>query len=109
MNFFKTPGRLPTSRVAGVETLLNFLENPPPKGSSRWEMVFVHYIGHDFSAKQIQQIRELIARQPESNPTEIGRQVCRLFELYQSDGNYKLTQAKDILKRMDMDNVISLR
>jgi hypothetical protein len=108
MNFFKTPGRLPTSREAGVETLINFLENPSPQGSSRWDLVSVHYIGHDFSAKQIQQIRELIARQAESNPTEIGRQVCRLFELYQSDGNYKLTQVKDILKRMDMDNVISL-
>lgn len=108
MNFFTTPGRLPTSREAKVETLMNFLENPPPKRSCRWDTVTVRYIGHNFSARQIQQIRELIARQPESNPTGIGRQVCRLFELYQSDGNYKLTQTRDILKRMDMDNVISL-
>ena len=108
MDFLKTPCRLPTSRESGVETLMNFLENPPPKKSSGWDTVTVHYIGHDFSAKQIKQIRELIARQTEPNLSEIGRQVCRLFELYQSDGCYKLTQTKDILKRMDMDNMISL-
>lgn len=108
MAFFKTPDRVPTSREAGVENLLTFLESPPPKRSPRWNTLTVRYIGHTFSARQVDRIRQLIARQPEANPTELSRQVCRLFELYQSDGNYKLVQTREILKRMDMDNLISL-
>jgi hypothetical protein len=108
MDYFMTPDRTPTSREARVEKLLHVLESPPPKRSSRWKTVSVRYIGHDFSADQIQCIRELISSQPNANPTDLGRQVCQLFNLYQSNGKYKITQTRDILKRMDMDNVITL-
>ncbi len=108
MAYFKTPDRVPTSREARVEKLLRFLENPPPRRSPQWNTRTVHYIGHTFSARQIDLIRKLIARQPEAKPSEMSRQVCRLWKIYQSDGNYKVNQTRDILKRMDMDNVIRL-
>jgi hypothetical protein len=108
MEYFRLPDRSPTTREARIEKLLGFLEDPPSRQSPAWSRVTVHYIGHDFSARNIQQIRELISKLPNANPTELSRRVCRLFELYQPNGKYKLTQTRDILKRMDMDNVITL-
>ena len=107
-NYFKNPKRGPTQREALVEQLLTFLENPPSKRSAKWNTVSVRYIGHDFSAKQIQQIRDLISNQREFSRAGISRQVCLLFDLYQPNGKIKLTQTNSILKRMDMDNVITL-
>jgi len=106
--YFKNPKRRPTQREALVEQLLTFLENPPPKRSKKWDKISVRYIGHDFSAKNIQQIRDLISNHPEFYRTEIARQVCHLFDLYQLNGKIKLTQTYNILKRMGMDNVIPL-
>jgi hypothetical protein len=108
MAYFKTPDRAPTSREARVERLLQFLEQPPSKKSIKWGRLIVRYIGHDFTARQIQQIRDLIKRNPNYTRGEIARQVCAMFQLYQSDGKYKFSQTKDIMKRMDMDNVITL-
>ena len=107
-SYFKNPKRGPTQREALVEQLLTFLENPPSKRSAKWNTVSVRYIGHDFSAKQIQQIRDLISNQREFSRAGISRQVCLLFDLYQPNGKIKLTQTNSILKRMDMDNVITL-
>ena len=108
MDYFKTPDRAPTSREARVERLLQFLEQPPSKQSKKWGMLTVRYIGHDFTARQIQLIRDLIERHPDYNAREIARHVCARFQLYQSDGKYKLSQTNDILKRMAMDNIITL-
>lgn len=107
-NYFKNPEREPTQREALVEQLLTFLENPPSKRSKKWNTVSVRYIGHNFSSKKIQQIRDLISNHPEYSRNKIARQVCFLFDLYQSNGKIKLTQTNSILKRMDMDNVIRL-
>ncbi len=107
-NYFKKPCRKPTQRETLVEQLLVFLENPLPKRSKKWDTVCVRYVGHDFSAKNIQQIRDMISTHPQYTRHEIARQVCLLFDLYQSDGKIKLSQTDSILKRMDMDNVITL-
>ena len=108
IDYFKTPDRSPTSREANVESLLLFLESPPSKRSPRWHTTSVRYIGHDFSASKILRIRELIASMPNANPTEFARQICQLFNLCQANGKYKISQTRDIMKRMDMDNVIAL-
>ena len=107
-NYFKNPERGPTQREALVEQLLMFLENPPSNRSKKWNTISVRYIGHDFSAKQIQQIRDLISDHPEFSRSKIARQVCLLFDLYQPNGKIKLSQTNSILKRMDMDNLITL-
>jgi len=107
-SYFKNPERGPTQREAQVEQLLAFLENPPAKRSQKWNTVGMRYIGHDFSAKKILLIRDLISNHPEFSRFEIARQVCLLFDLNQPNGKIKLTQTSGILKRMDMDNVITL-
>lgn len=106
--YFKTPERAPTSREAGVEKMLLFLEHPPSERSKKWDTLTVRYIGHDFSAIQIQQIRNLITCHPGYSTNQISRHVCRLFKLYQANGKIKLSQTNCILRRMDMDNVVTL-
>ena len=107
-SYFKNPKRGPTQREALVEQLLAFLENPPSKRSQKWNTVSIRCIGHDFSAKQILLIRDLISNHPEFSRLQIARQACLLFDLNQSNGKIKLTQTNSILQRMDMDNVITL-
>jgi len=106
--YFKTPARAPTPREAGVEKMLLFLEHPPSERSKKWNSLTVRYIGHDFSARQIQQIRDLIMRHPDYTTNQISRHVCQLFNLVQPNGKIKLSQTNDILRRMNMDNVVTL-
>lgn len=108
MKVFEKPNRRPTSREASVERMLALLEEPPPARSRKWKDVTVRYIGQDFSARAIKEIRDLIAANPEYPRAEIARQLCLIFGLYQSNGKLKITAASIILKRMDMDNVIFL-
>ena len=107
-DYFKKPRRRPTQREARVEQLLMFLEEPPSKRSKKWDIVSVHYVGHDFSARKIQKIIDMISNDPKLSRGEVARKVCHLFGMYQSDGKIKLSQTLSILKRMDMDNVIAL-
>jgi len=106
--YFEQPERKPSRREAVVERMLAFLEAPPPARSRLWESVRVRYIGHDFSAGQIQKIRDLIASNPGTCRNRISRELCSTYGLYQSNGDIKLGQMNDILKRMEMDNLVSL-
>jgi len=108
LKYFEHPKRKPTKREANVERILAFLENSPKNDSKLWDQISVRYIGYDFSARKIQTIRDLIASNPGYCRNEIAGKVCTLFGCYQSNGKIKLTQVTQILKRMDMDNVISL-
>lgn len=110
LKYFEHPDRKPTQREAKVERILAFLENPLPlqTDSKLWDKINVRYIGHDFSAIEIQKIRDVISSNPNFNRNEIARNVCYLFNLYQSNGKIKLVQVYQILKRMDMDNIIYL-
>ena len=107
LKYFDQPERRPTQREIAVENMLFFLENPPQKKSGRWNEVSVKYIGHIFSAKKIQKIREEILNN-HKYCTNIAHKICSIFDIRQSNGKYKVSQMSAILKRMDMDNIISL-
>ena len=62
-----------------------------------------------FSAREIQDIRELIASEPQWPRQRIARWLCIKYNLYQDNGKPRVTAAAIMLKRMDMDNMIRLR
>jgi len=68
----------------------------------------IRYIGIDFTAPMIQKIRVLIAANPNDTRSELGRKICRSFGFYTSTGKARTSTIIDILKRMDMDNLIRL-
>lgn len=108
LKYLEYPDRRPTQRETNVERILRCLENPPQADSKLWDIIKARYIGHDFSVREIKKIRNLISSKPNFNRNEIARNVCKLFNLYQSNGKIKLTQVYQILKRMDIDNLIFL-
>ncbi len=106
--YFDHPDRKPTNREAAVELLLAFLETHRPSASKKWDTIKIRYIGHDFSARRILKIRQLIESHPDFSTYEIARVICNQFDFRQANGNIKLTQTYQILRRMEMDNVITL-
>ena len=108
LKFFEKPDKNPTTREAAVEEMLAFLEQQAHPRSKKWNKLAVHYIGHDFSARQIKKIRDLIASHPTYARARITHQVCTMFGLYQSNGKLQKSGVGVILRRMDMDNLISL-
>jgi len=106
--YFDTPARQPTAREARVEQILALLDSPPPPRSSRWRQPTVRYIGSDFSARDIQRLRRFVAEHPDACRAELARGLCDLFGLHHRDGKRKQSTALDILKRMDMDNLVRL-
>ena len=104
----KHPTRKPTRREARVEKMLDTLENPPKQETRDWRSLAVHYIGIDFTAPMIQEIRALIAANPEATRPELGRMICRTFGFYSPTGKARVSTITDILKRMEMDNLIRL-
>ena len=108
MKFFDSPNRRPTLRETTVERMLDLLDHPPPPRSKRWNDVKVHYIGRDFSAREIKKIRDLIEFKPDCPRMKITHEICRMFGLYQSNGEFKKTGTLIALKRMDMDNIVAL-
>ncbi len=108
LRYFEKPDRRPTQREAAVEQMLAFLEKPPHSASKQWNSLTVHYIGRDFTARQIKKIRDLIASNPEYLRSNIAHRFCIMFKLYQHDEKPKKTAAEVILKRMDMDNIVTL-
>ena len=109
MRFFDKPHRAPTWRETAAERVLLLLDHPPPKRSRKWDQVKVRYYGRDFSAREIQDIRELIASEPQWPRQRIARWLCIKYNLYQDNGKPRVTTAAIMLKRMDMDNMIQLR
>jgi hypothetical protein len=108
MKVFDKPDRSPTAREASVEKILAFLEKPPPARSRKWKKVTVRYIGQDFCALEIKKIRNLIKANSHYTRARLAREICLMFDLRQSNGKFRQTGVSVILKRMDMDNVISL-
>ncbi len=108
MAYFFKPDRDPTPREAVVERILAFLEHSPDPSASDWDNLKHRYIGIYFSARQIQTIRSLIAANPRCTRAELAREICARFELYQPNGKTRYETVCDILKRMDMDNLITL-
>jgi len=108
LKYFNQPDRKPTNREATVEKMLAFLECSPSTENRLWNKLTVHYIGFDFTAAEIGKIRTIIETNPQYNRMEITREVCRVFGIYQMNGRLKTSAVGGILKRMDMDNVITL-
>jgi hypothetical protein len=108
LKYFDNPGRQPTSREARVERLLAFLENPLSEQSAPWREIRVQYIGHEFSAERIWKIKNTIGAHPHWTRNQITHEVCRLFDLRQSNGKSKHAQIGQALVRMAMDNLITL-
>ncbi len=108
LQYFDHPERKPTKREMRVEQMLAFLEASPRPGSNRWRLVKVRCIGHDFTAGHISKIRKLIASHRHFTRNEIAKMVCKQFGFRQANGNIKLAQTSQILRRMEMDNLITL-
>ncbi len=108
LQYFDHPERKPTKREMLVEQLLAFLEASPDPGSKPWRLIKVRYIGHDFTAGHISKIRKLIASHRHFTRNEIAKKVCKQFGFRQANGNIKLAQTNQILRRMEMDNLITL-
>ncbi|MDY0039186.1 MAG: DUF4338 domain-containing protein [Desulforhabdus sp.] len=108
MAYFDQPDRPPTAREAAVETMLAFLDNPPPFSSDRWDTLSLRYIGTQFTARHIRMIRDMIAAEPDASRASIAKQMCTRLRLYGANGKPRLATAKDILRRMAMDNIIFL-
>jgi len=66
------------------------------------------YCGRDFSEQELEQIRQLIADQPDCNRTELSRLVCRLLEWYKLDGGLKAMSCRVAMLRMQDDGLIQL-
>jgi hypothetical protein len=108
MAYFAEPDRPPTKREANVEQILTFLDSPPELSHSGWDSLTHRYIGIHFTARAIQTIRDLIAKRPAATRADIAREVCLSFNLYQANGKLRTNIVADLLKRMDMDNLIAL-
>ena len=105
---FQKPTRRPTSREARVEKMLEMLESPSKQKGRDWRSFAVRYIGIDFSGSMIQKIRALTVTQPKTTRGALARKVCQDFGFSSSTGKAQVSTLTDILKRMDMDNLILL-
>ena len=108
MAAFERRDRKPTAREAAVERMLQLLEDPPPETSPLWETTVVHYIGRDYTARDVAGLRCLVQARPTADRAALAREACRAFGLYGSNGRARTPAAIDVLVRMDMDNLIRL-
>jgi len=79
LQYLEYPDRKPTQRETNVERIFACLENPPQTDTKLWDIIKARYIGHDFSVRDIQKIRDLISSNPNFNRNEIARNVCFFF------------------------------
>jgi hypothetical protein len=108
MAYFDTPARIPTQREAAVERMLALLDNPSSAPSDTSCHLSLRYIGTQFTANQIRLIREMIRNDPNASRNSIARQMCLTFNLYGPNGKPRNASAVDMIKRMIMDNLISI-
>ena len=108
LNSLRHPTRKPTWREARVEKMLCMLEKPSEQKGEQWKSFTVRYIGIDFNGPMIQRIREIILTHPEAKRAKLARMICREYAFYSPAGKTKNVTLADILKRMDMDNLVRL-
>lgn len=108
MAYFDKPDRSPTKREAAVEKMLALLDAPESTLLDPALQFSLRYIAIRFTVNQIRIIREMISQEPHPVRSRIARQMCSTFNLYGTNGKPKLSVAIDILKRMAMDNLISI-
>jgi hypothetical protein len=66
------------------------------------------YCGRDFSAQDIQLVRELIERSPQSSRTALSRQVCEVLHWRKANGELKEVSCRVAMLRMVADGLIAL-
>lgn len=66
------------------------------------------YCGRDFSSKELQRIRKLIAAHPDSSRTRLSQQVCELLDWKKPDGGLKQMSCRVAMLRMYRDQLIVL-
>lgn len=66
------------------------------------------YCGRDFTAFEINWIRDLIASKPECNRLELSKIVCNQFQWLRPDGRLKDMSCRVAMLRMHRDGLISL-
>lgn len=108
MRAFDEPDRRPTQREQAVERMLAFLEAPPPRGSPGWKEHTVHYIGRDYTAEEVHQLRTLVRERPDIARAVLARELCQRFGLVQANGRLRKATASDVVRRMAMDNLVVL-
>ncbi len=106
--FLNTPARKASQREKRVESLLVFLNNSASYPAQNWTDRTVKYIGCEFSAQNIYELRQYIHKNPTATRANIAMQLCYMFNLIQSNGKPKHSTATHIIKRMAMDNIIPL-
>lgn len=66
------------------------------------------YSGRDFSAQDIQLVRELIERSPESSRTALSRQLCEVLHWRKANGELKEMSCRVAMQRMAAEGLITL-
>lgn len=85
--------------------------SPPPSPTRRRQRPLAfprNYSGRSFSSEEIQQLRELIAASPDASRAAISREVCRLLDWRQVDGQLKQMSCRVALLRMQEDGLLTL-
>lgn len=108
VKYFARPDRGPTPREARVERMLAFLDDPPGPRHHDWSRLTVHYIGREYSAREVAALRRHIASHPEVTRGQLAEYLCKMFNLYQSNEKPKMTSAAHVIRRMAMDNIVHL-
>ncbi|MHC4406940.1 MAG: Druantia anti-phage system protein DruA, partial [Planctomycetota bacterium] len=68
----------------------------------------LRYCGRDFSAEEIEQIRRLIASNPQWNRAQLSRRVCDVLRWHRPDGRRKDMSCRVAMLRMQRDELIAL-
>ena len=66
------------------------------------------YCGRDFSFEELEEIRTLIANNPEFTRAKLSREVCRMFQWLKPDGKLKDMSCRVAMLRMEKDGLIRL-
>jgi len=66
------------------------------------------YCGRDFSFEELEEIRTLIANNPEFTRAKLSREVCRMFQWLKPDGKLKDMSCRVAMLRMEKDGLILL-
>lgn len=106
--YLNTPVRKSTLREKKVESLLAFLNNNASYPAQNWTDRTVKYIGCEFSAQNIYELRQYVHANPTATRSSIAIKLCSMFNLIQANGKPKHNTAAHIIKRMGMDNIIPL-
>ncbi|HUT94125.1 MAG TPA: hypothetical protein VMY37_31985, partial [Thermoguttaceae bacterium] len=68
----------------------------------------IRYCGRDFTADEMDQIRHLIASDPQRNRAQLSRLVCDRLGWLRPDGRRKDMSCRVAMIRMERDGLITL-